>query len=281
MRPGSVAGSWLQAAIGAALLAGVYFRAAAELWTVWLTNDNYSHGPLVPVTALVLVWLRRRDLAAAPLRPDPRGVALIALACLMIVFGMRADLFALEGYSILPMLWGMSLAFFGGSVTRVLAFPIGYLVFMLTFPPFLMNTLSYALKEITVRLSTQAAEMMGVTLQRSGMTLYLESGVLRMENPCSGLRSLLALLATGAVFAHLQPGGWVRRALVLAAAVPIAMFGNACRITLLILIGHYVGVKEATGAFHDWSGYVIYLIALAGLMGVRAALLPRGARERA
>ena len=273
---------WIRALQGAtilALLAAVYFRVARELWTVWTTNDNYSHGPLVPLTSLALVWLRRRELRAVRWAPDARGLPLVALACAMLISGMRADLFALQGYSLIVMLYGLSLVLLGAAATRVLAFPVGYLVFMLTFPPLVMNTLSYALKEITVRLSTHAAEALGVTLQRSGMTLYLEGGVLRMENPCSGLRSLLALLATGAVFAYLQPGGWIRRLLILLAAVPIAMIGNAVRITLLILVGHYVGVKEATGAFHDWTGMLIYAIALAGLLVVRAWLTPRRAPE--
>ena len=276
------AARWVRALQGAtilALLGAVYFRVARELWTVWTTNDNYSHGPLVPLTSLALVWLRRRELRALRWAPDARGLPLVALACAMLIAGMRADLFALQGYSLIVMLYGLSLILPGAPATRVLAFPIGYLVFMLTFPPLVMNTLSYALKEITVRLSTHAAEALGVTLQRSGMTLYLEGGVLRMENPCSGLRSLLALLATGAVFAYLQPGGWIRRLLILFAAVPIAMIGNAVRITLLILVGHYVGVKEATGAFHDWTGMLIYAIALAGLLVVRAWLTPRRAPE--
>ena len=258
-----------------ALLAAVYFRVAAELWTVWTTNDNYSHGPLVPLVALALAWRRRRDLAAAPLAPDARGLVLVAAACAMLVLGMRSDVFALQEYSLVVMLFGLALVTVGARATRVLAFPIGSLAFMLTFPPILMNTLSYALKEITVRLSTRAAEALGVTLQRSGMTLYLQSGELRVENPCSGLRSLLALLATGAVFAHLQAGGWWRRLALLVAAVPIAMLANAVRITLVILVGHYVGVKQATGAFHDWTGILLYAIALAGLLLVRAALTPR------
>ena len=262
-------------AAGLALLGAMYFRVAAELWTVWTTNDNYSHGPLVPLVAAALAWRRRRELRAAPITPDARGLALVAAACAMLVAGMRSDLFALQGASLIVMLVGLTLTFLGVPALKLLAFPIGSLAFMLTFPPFVMNTLSYALKEITVRISTRAAEALGVTLQRNGMTLYLQGGELRMENPCSGLRSLLALIATGAVFAHLQSGGWTRRLLILAAAVPIAMLGNAVRITLLILVGHCVSVQAAAGAFHDWTGIVIYAIALAGLLFVRSLLTPR------
>lgn len=272
--------TWLGAAAGLALLVAVYRHTAHDLWATWTTNDNYSHGPLVPLLSLVLAARRRDRLLSRPLEPDARGLVVVALACALQVLGIRADVFALQGWSMVVMLFGLSLTMLGAWHTRVLAFPIGYLAFMLTFPPLLMNQVSYALKEITVRLSTHVAEALGVTLQRSGMSIYLSSGELRIENPCSGLRSLLALLATGAVFAYLQPGGWLRRGLLLLAAVPIAMAGNAARITLLIVIGHYVGVKQATGAFHDWSGYLIYAVALAGLFAIRA-LLSSGTRARA
>src|SRR5207247_533682 len=111
---------------------------------------------------------------------------------------------------------------------------------------FVMNTLSYGLKEITMRLSTAASEALGAQFQRSGMTLYLAGGDLRMENPCSGLRSLLAMLATAAAFAWFQPGAGWRRLLLFLSGIPIAVAGNALRITALILVAHYAGVKQAT-----------------------------------
>jgi exosortase len=154
----------------------------------------------------------------------------------------------------------------------VLAFPIAYLVFMLTFPPFLMSHLSFALKEVTVQVSARLAETLGVTLQRSGMALWLEGGVIQIENPCSGLRSLLAMLATGVLFARLLPGGWGRRGLLVALAVPMAMAGNTLRITMLILMAHYVGHERALGIFHDVSGYLTYGLSLAGLLAVWAWL---------
>lgn len=258
----------------------IYHRTAATLWQVWTTNDNYSHGPLVPLVAAWLAWLRRARLRTTPARADGRGVALVALACGMQVLGIRADVFALQGYSFVVLLLGLSLTFLGPALTRALAFPMLYLVFMLTFPPILMIRLSFALKEITVGLSTHLAEALGVVVQRGGMTLYLHGGELRIENPCSGLRSLLALLATGAVFAYLQPGAWWRRGLLFLAAVPIAMVGNAVRITLLIVVGHYAGVRAATGRLHDVSGYLIYAVALACMFAVRALLIPSAAHER-
>jgi exosortase len=226
-----------------------------------------------------LIWSRRRRLAAIPVRGHGAGVALVALAAAVHVLGIRSDIFALQGWSLVLMLFGISLALLGPAWTRALAFPLGFLTFMLTFPPVIVNQLSFALKEITVRISTRLAEALGASMLRDGMTLYMDSGELRIENPCSGLRSLLALLATGALFASLQRGATWRGGLLFALAVPIAMAANALRITLLILVGQYAGVQRATGWVHDASGYLLYVVALAGILAARALLDPgRGKR---
>ena len=273
---------WAPALVLGLLLGTVYHRTLLRLVEVWRSNDSYSHGPLVPLVSLALVWwMGRRRFAALPLRPDARGLLLVALACLLQVAALRAAVFALEGYSLVLMAFALALTFLGVARTRVLALPLGYLVFMLPFPPVVVNRLSFALKEITVLASTHLAEALGVMVQRSGMSLYLAGGELRVENPCSGLRSLIALLATGALFAALQPGGPLRRLGVLLAAVPMAMLGNILRITLLLVVGHYVGVKQATGRFHDVTGVLLYVVALAGMLAARRLLMPPAGEARA
>jgi exosortase len=268
-------------ALAALLLGLIYHRTAAGLWAIWTTNDNYSHGPLVPLVSLALLASRRERLRALPRMGEWRGLALVVLACALQVLGVRADVFTLQGWSFVVMLFGLALALLGGPLTRVLAFPIGYLVFMLTFPPFVMNRLSFALKEVAVQVAARASEALGVTLQRSGMTLWLTGGALEIENPCSGLRSLLAMLATGVLFASLLPAGWLRRVLLVLLAVPMAMAGNALRITLLVLMAHYVGIKQALGTFHDVSGYLTYGLSLAGMLAAWSLLRPRRPREEA
>jgi len=271
--------TYASTALVALLIGLVYHRTAAGLWTIWATNDNYSHGPLVPLASLALVVSRRERLRVLPRTGDWRGLALVALACALQVVGARADIFTLQGWSFVVMLFGLALALLGGPLTRALAFPIGYLVFMLTFPPFVMNRLSFALKDVAVQAAASVSEALGVTLQRSGMTLWLKGGALQIENPCSGLRSLLAMLATGVLLASLLPADWRRRAVLVLLAVPMAIAGNALRITLLVLMAHYVGIQQALGTFHDVSGYLTYGLSLAGLLAVWALLQPRRPRE--
>ena len=138
---------WAGAALAVLLLALVYHRTVAVLWRTWHGNDNYSHGPLVPLVSVALAWLARDRWRAAPETPDTRGLMLVAFACLLQVAGVRSDIFALESYSIVVMAFGLCLTFQGPARTRVMAFPLGFLVFMMVFPPLVVLNLSYALKE--------------------------------------------------------------------------------------------------------------------------------------
>ncbi len=271
--------AWAQALALFAAAVVMYHRTGAGLWETWSTNDNYSHGPLVPLTSAALVWLRWDKLRRLEVKPFAPGLALVALGCLMQVFGTRADLFALQGWSLLPLLFGLSLTFFGRAITHMLAFPLGYLGFMLTFPPVVMNTLSYGLKELAVQASVAGAKLAGAHVTRSGMSLFLPTGELRVENPCSGLRSLLALVATGTLFAYFQSGGTWRRWAVMLAAVPIALAGNIARLTLLVIAADRTSVEQATGKFHDASGYVMYAVSLALLLAMRRVLTPKEAKR--
>ena len=267
--------AWAQAAFLAVLLGAAYARVATALWSTWTTNDNYSHGPLVPLASLALVWLRWPYLRSLEVRPQAHGLWLLAAGCLMLLLGLRMDLFALQGWSLLLVLLGLTLTFFGRRILRAMAFPILYLAFMLTFPPVVMNTLSFALKTVATAGAAGAARLLGVAMRRDGMQLYFHTGELTVENPCSGLRSLIALLATATLFAYFQPGGYVRRATVMLAAVPIAMAGNMARLLLLFVASDRRGVAWATGRFHDVTGYVMYAVALGLLWALRGALTPR------
>ncbi len=269
--------AWAQALVLAGLVGAAYARVATVLWETWSTNDNYSHGPLVPLASLALVWLRWPRLRRLEVRPESRGLWLLAAGCLMLVLGLRMDLFALQGWSLLVVLLGLTLTFFGVPILRMTAFPILYLAFMLTFPPAVMNTLSFALKTFATAGAAGAAKLLGVAMRVDGMQIYFHTGELRVENPCSGLRSLIALFATGTLFAYFQRGGLWRRAVVMLAAIPIALAGNMVRLLLLFIAADRMGVIWATGRFHDVTGYVLYAVALGLLWLLRGVLTPRAA----
>jgi exosortase len=270
--PGLKAGVVWVVAVIAALAAAVYGRTFVILWGTWLSNPNYSHGYLIPPVAAFLLWLERKQFAASVGRGTPWGLFLVAFALLGHVVSIRAGVFMTQGYSFVLLLYGIALLFFGGRATRTVWFGIGYLVFMLPMPPFLMNVVSFNLKLLAARTGSAIAVKMGIPLVRSGVTIHMPAGSLRIADPCSGLRSLIALVALGALFAYLTRGSLWKRLVLFAAAVPLAVFANIVRIAVLCAVANVWGVDAALGFFHDFSGLLLFLIAFAGLAIVRKLL---------
>jgi len=280
--PGLKAGTVSAVALIAALAAAVYGRTFVILWGTWLSNPNYSHGYLIPPVAAFLLWLERKQFAESAARGTPWGLFLVAFALLGHLISIRAGVFMTQGYSFVLLLYGIALLFFGGRATRTVWFGIGYLVFMLPMPPFLMNVVSFNLKLLAARTGSAIAVKMGIPLVRSGVTIHMPAGSLRIADPCSGLRSLIALVALGALFAYLTKGPLWKRVVLFVAAVPLAVIANIVRIAVLCAVANVWGVDAALGFFHDFSGLLLFLIAFAGLAIVRKLLrFDDGAREAA
>ncbi len=266
-----------------ALVVLVYRHTFATLWRTWETNPNYSHGALIPPIVIFLLWYVRRSVTDAM---TPRegssggpgtvgivgGLLLVALAVLGHITSIRAGVFMTQGYSFVLLLFGLALVLLGGRAMRSLWFPLGYLVFMLPMPPFLMNVVSFRLKLLAARVGSALAVRMGIPLARSGMTIHIPAGSLRIADPCSGLRSLIALVALGALFAYFTRARTWKRVVLLLAAVPLAAIANTVRIAVLCAVANVWGIDAALGFFHDFSGFLLFFIALGGLFVLRGLL---------
>ncbi|MBM3150263.1 MAG: exosortase/archaeosortase family protein [Candidatus Eisenbacteria bacterium] len=271
----------LAVALIVALAAAAYGRTFATLWGTWLSNPNYSHGHLIPPVTAFLLWLERRRFAESVGPGTAWGLPLIVAALAAHLLSIRAGVFMTQGYSFVLLLFGLALFFFGGRATRAVWFGIGYLVFMLPMPPFLMNVVSFNLKLLAARTGSAVAARLGIPLVRSGVTIHMPAGSLRIADPCSGLHSLIALVALGALFAYLTKGPLWKRLVLFASAVPLAVLANIVRISVLCAVANVWGVDAAVGFFHDFSGLLLFVIAFAGLAVVRALLRFEGARKEA
>ena len=158
-------------------------------------------------------------------------------------------------------------------------FPLSYLILMLPMPPYLMNVIAFRLKVFAARAGSGIAVKLGIPLARSGMTIHIPAGSLRIADPCSGLRSLIALVALGALFAYLTRGKTWKRLVLFASAVPLAVFANVVRIAVLCVVANIWGIDAALGFFHDFSGLLLFMIAFVGLVTVRKLLRFETERE--
>lgn len=273
--------TWAWIAVLGALFVLVYHGTFATLWRTWMNNPSYSHGVLIPVISGVLVWMKRKQLAATPISPSTIGLPVIAAALLLQLAGLRGDVLIFQGDSLILLAAGLTLHFLGWRWMKALAFPIAFLVFMVPFLPIFESQVSFRLKQLAATGAVEVSDWLGVLVRRDGMSLYLPSwgdGVeaapraLRIENACSGMQSLISLMAMGSLFAYFANADPVRRVSLFLASIPIALVVNVIRIAALCIVANAVSVEAASGAFHDVSGFVLFGVALVMLMGVQRVM---------
>ncbi|MDZ4858271.1 MAG: EpsI family protein, partial [Candidatus Hydrogenedentes bacterium] len=165
--------------------------------------------------------------------------------------------------SLVPMLAGLVIVFAGTAFARRIWFALAFLIFMIPIPPSLTQSIALQLKLIAAECAVRAANLVTLPMVREGSYIYFGTDRLLVGDVCGGLRSLIALLAIGAVAAYISPAKTWARVMILLLAGPIAVVANIARIFLLCVVGYFYGSEVAGGWVHDYSGFLIYAIAIA------------------
>ncbi|MGH9488642.1 MAG: exosortase A [Terriglobales bacterium] len=265
-------GDWLGLAVlGAALLA-LYAPVLARLVQQWWTDATYSYGFLVPLFCAWLIWRRRERLCR--LRPEPAaaGLVLVAVAIAVLFTGRLGDELLLTRLSLLLMLAGLILAVLGRAWLRALAFPLGFLAFMIPLPALIYNLATLPLRGIATRFGVALIAWTGLPVLRQGNLIALPGAMLDVVAACSGIRSLLALIALATGYGYLTETRTGRRWVLVAAMVPLAIVSNGVRIAVTILLTFLVGNEASHGLWHLLTGLEMFVIAVAGLMLLQRAL---------
>ena len=262
-------GGWLLAA----LLVLLYWPILQKLVTDWWDDPNYSHGFLVPVFSGYLIWQRRAQLAAlAPRGSWAAGLPVLLLGLGFLVLGeVGAERFLAAG-SLVVVLAGLVLLHLGTGVGRRLAFPLAYLAFAIPIPSIAFYAIAFPLQQLAAVNAAWTLDLLGVPVLLDGNVIHLSQITLGVTEACSGIRSLVSMLALAVAWGALTFGRAWATTLLAASALPITVIANAGRVVATGLIGQYVGIEHATGFFHSLSGWAIFMIAFAGLLGVHALM---------
>jgi len=272
-------------AIVAAAMLLVYAPVCLSLARQWASDENASHGFIIVPCAFYFAWRDRRALAALPIRPSMWGL-FVALGSLAVFAAGRigAELF-LSRVSIVGVIAGTVLFLFGFPLLRRLAFPIGLLVLMVPLPAVILNQIAFPLQLLASRTGEAVLSAAGVPVLREGNILVLPSATLEVAQACSGIRSLVSLFALAVLLGKFsEPGRGARIALALL-SVPIAIAANAARVAGTGLAAEWISPRAAQGFFHEFSGWVMFLVAFSGLVlaqhGLAFLRRPRPARRTA
>jgi exosortase len=255
------ASTFVQTALLGIVFAWMFQNTLSELVADWSTNDNYSHGFLIPFISGYMVWQKRERLAELPVGTNYWGLALVAGGVgLHLVGNVGAELFTMR-FSLVVMVAGLVGYLFGFRVLREAAVPIAYLVFMIPLPAIIWNKIAFPLQLFAAKWTAEVVRLLGIPILREGNILHLANTSLEVVDACSGLRSLTSLLALSAAFAYISPlRNWSKWVLFLA-AVPIAVFVNMVRLTATAIMAHYIGEEAAQGFLHDMSGMLVFGLA--------------------
>jgi exosortase len=255
----------------AALLGWLYAPVLREMASQWAVDTTYGYGYYIPPVAAYLVWERRRTLAAT--RPEGTwlGLPVLLLGLGALVLGRAGGIALLARVSLVPVLFGLVLLLGGWRMARLVASPVLFLAVMIPIPSGLLQRLTWPLQVFTAQFSTEVLRLAGYPVYLEGIYIDLPNVRLEVAEACSGFRSLVALGATGILLAHLTQQRWRERVLLVASVVPIAVLANAVRVTSNIALGIY------EGTYHTVSGWMVFVVATALLVGVSSAL-GRGVR---
>jgi len=285
---------WRVLAISTALIF-TYALVLAKLGHQWWTDENYSHGLLIPFIIAYILWTQRDRLLRAPVRPSPLlGGLIVVLALLALWAGTAGAELFMQRASLVLILAGTVIYFWGFPILRLLLVPLALLLLAIPIPSIIFNQVAFPLQLFASRCAVWSMNLFDIPVLRQGNVIELlplgarETKKLEVVEACSGIRSLMTLVTLAVVFAyftHPRPEnpedgprtkGWSRlgtygfwRSLIIVlSAVPIAILTNALRVSGTGVLAHYYGTEIADGFFHSFSGWVIYIVAFVMLLAV-------------
>lgn len=258
--PGKVS---LQILVCAVCLGTLYYQVFVGLVDDWINMPDFSHGFLVPVVSLYFAWERRDKLFSTPLAPSSWGLLILVFGIALLLLGRLATEFFTMRFSFLVVLSGVIVSLLGWKHVRILAFPLGFLIFMIPIPSILLQKVTFPMQFFASACAELSLQLVGIPVLREGNVIHLARTSLEVAEACSGIRSLISLLALGTVFAYFTKTVFWQRLVLVLACFPIAIVVNALRVSVTGILAHSYGPSVAEGFFHGFSGYVLFLVAMA------------------
>lgn len=280
------------------IVTALIFMYATVLWKLgsdWWSDDNYSHGLLVPFVIGYLVWLRFEKLrAAADGTGAWAGVPLVTLAAVFLLAGTMASVLVVQRISLVVMIAGVIASFFGTRVLRRLSAAFLLLLLAIPIPDLIFNKIAFPMQILASRVAEASLHVFNIAVERRGNVIEIPHAAtgeiisLEVVEACSGIRSLMTLITLALILGYftrirsahsgrgimgfLRDRDVLRTALLMAAAVPVALVTNATRVIVTGLLAHFYGRAGVEGAWHDAAGSLVFLAALGLLLALNLLL---------
>lgn len=246
----------------AGLIFFLYSSVIKNLVLQWWTDVDYGHGFFVPLLSGYILWHERERWTESEVKPSTFGfVVMLGAVGLLLLGSLGAELY-ISRFSMLVLLAGMILFLAGWKTLRAVSFPLSYLIWMIPIPVIISSQITFPLQLVASRLATAGLELVHVPVLRDGNVLVMSNYSLEVAEACSGIRSLMTLIALAVAYGYLaERRRWVRYVLALV-MIPIAIVTNGIRILGAGMMAHRYGPSTAEGFLHGFSGWFVFMSAL-------------------
>ena len=241
-------------------------------------EEDMDYAWFVPLFSIAVLWSERQRLRESLGAPGFGGV-LLAIPCLALgIIGARGLQVRFELLAFVGLLVAVPWALFGRRMAKVVAFPVLCLLFCMPMASYL-SLFTVHLRLVASAVSEFIVSILGVDVIRQGNLISLPGVILDdgpfaidIANPCSGLRSIVALMAISVGYGYYTQPTWLRRVILSALSIPIAVIGNVTRIVSICLVAKSSSASFAIGFYHDFSGFVVFAAAILLLVAAGSAI---------
>lgn len=241
----------------------------------WRSAD-YTHAYFILPVFFWLVWRKRTLLRVSVQKVRPGnnffGLSILLLGIFMFTFGWRQGYQFITTLSLLPVLYGLISYLYGLNVTKVVLFPILYLILLVPIPIGIVDNITLPMRYGLSIVTEIILKLFHYPITREGLLLTIGESELFMGQPCSGFRSIVTMLSLSLVYVYISKGSFFRKGILVSSIIPLAVLGNLVRIISLCLITYYFGEEAGQGFFHNFSGIVIFVFIILGLIGLEYTL---------
>jgi exosortase A len=248
-------------AVALVLLVCVYFPTFQSMADKWEDDAAFNYGYVIAPLSIWLAWRHRHWLGRVDFVPSWFGVLAVLAAALLWVVARGTGVIVVEQFAVVAMIPGLVLTFLGPRALRLLAFPLGFLVFLVP----MGRALVPSLVDATADMSTLALQASGIPVYRTHSRIIIPAGWFEVARACSGVSFLLTAFVLGVLYAYLNYTRWSKRLVAVLLAVAVPVIANGIRVYITIAVSHLTDLRFGPGAEHVTFGKVFFIAVMLGM----------------
>ncbi len=254
-------------------LSVMYFKVFESMVYDWIHLPDFSHGFFIPLISAYIVWDRLDLLIGLKTKPSYWGLLVLLSSLLLFLLGNLAAESFIMRFSFIGVLFGLIVFNMGWEWGKNLAFPVLFLILMIPIPSILMMRITFPMQLFASNVAVASLQILQIPVFQDGNIIQLAHTTLEVAEACSGIRSLISLITLGIVFAYFSQKRNIFRVILVLLCFPTAIVVNAMRVTATGILAQIYGEDVATGFFHEFSGFVLFIVAFVFMFLINYILL--------